>query len=153
MINRSALAALFLVVLFCLQTGQALPDQPAPTKGAGDVLIVDREKAVWEAIRTRQIEKLRTLFASEYTAIYPTGVRDLQKELDQSATGYLTQYSIEPLRLTRANDNLVVLLYRVTTTIVENGQKKPINLHASSVWVKRGNAWKVLFHTAMPADR
>ena len=152
MINRSALAFLLLALVFSVQTGHTLPDQPSKVNDdAGDQVVIDNEKAVWEAIRTKQVEKLRTFLAPEYTAIYPFGVRDLQEELDHSATGYLINYSIEPLRLTHGDGAPTILLYRVTATAVEDGKEKLINMHASSVWVKRDGGWKVVFHTAMPA--
>jgi ketosteroid isomerase-like protein len=148
--RRSTLAVLVLLFVFLFQTGPALPDQPPVKDAAGDSAIIAREKAVWEAIRMKQIEKLRSLMAPDYSAIYPFGYRDLQKELDHSGTGYLVKYSLEPLQATHPNSTLAILLYRATATIVDNGQEKPITLHASSVWVKQDSVWKIVFHTAIP---
>ncbi len=127
---------------------------PAPQKSRSrtrpnrlDKVLIDQERQLWEAINAENTSVLESLLARDFVWISAEGVHrkphDLQKLSDRNST----ERSLENFKVTKLNNGAAI----VTLQAVEPGAdaSEPFGGHPAyhtSVWVRRGERWEILFH-------
>ena len=64
----------------------------------------------------------------------------------------VNNYSMENLKIRELGPDAVLVTYDLRINAKVAGTHLPQKQYASSVWLKRAAAWKLVFHQATPAD-
>jgi len=129
-------------------------DQPLRRRGrAGrrtqlmaDILIAN-EKQLWDAMKLKDMSILENLMALDFFWISSEGVQTKLPDLHHLPDIGLTSCSLNNFKVTKLNKTAAI----VTSQGVESGSDDsqplaPSNTCQTSVWVKRGGRWQVVFH-------
>ena len=63
----------------------------------------------------------------------------------------LKDYALDDIKLVKATKNVGILTYKLTQHGTYKGDPIPATVHATSVWVKRGDKWLAVLHQETPA--
>jgi len=164
--------ALWLIVIFVLvaaSVGFALaafrtkepevPEvrEPAPTEfrapATSDARLADgiiaRERATWEATRTKDKSMLTSLLAEDYKEVSDTGVKGKAEALQTLDDGVITGYWLDDVRVMEQDRHLAVITYKVRIEGVYKGQTFPPKLfYTTSIWMNRNGNWQAVLSWA-----
>ena len=126
---------------------------PALAFGAGDSKIpiedriIDFERRVlWEAVLKKQTDVLRSSLADDYLDVSDVGVFTKTETLQVIPDLTVKDYSLDKFRVNRIDKDAVIVTYEAIQHWTFKGQAGPSHVRATSVWVKRGDNWLVVFH-------
>lgn len=164
-----ALLAVFLVISSALARAQGTPQKgaakttrtqtaKAPVKTAAakkaelarrrkefEEMLVAQEKQAWEEEKKQNADFFREVMTDQFVAAEPDGKRYSKEEvLRLIPTVRMTSYELTDFRVIRAGRDAAVLTYRVT--VRETAEGNAARMLATTVWVRRGTAWKMTFH-------
>ena len=152
------LAGLTLLTMVSLCFGQSDLNKAAKTKGkvmsrsSPDKALIDREKALWEIVKNKQVEAFRKYYADNYSGVSSDGVRDINQEVEGVRIVDLKSYSLADTKVVFPNKGTAVLTYKVTVQGSYQGQDISGVYYASSVWVNQGGKWLAVLHTEAKAQ-
>jgi len=152
------LAGLSLLAMASLCFGQSDMNKAAKTKGKAvsqnspDKALIDREKALWEIVKNKQVEEFRKYFADNYSGVSSDGVKDINQEVEGVRIVDLKSYSLADTKVVFPNKDTAVLTYKVTVQGSYQGQDISGVYYASSVWVNQGGKWLAVLHTEAKAQ-
>jgi len=144
--------ALFAAVPLCL--GQASPSKPAKS-AANDAAVIDSEKAVWEAYKSKQADAFKKYLAKDYCSAYAEGsnrIKTVATEVADMAKTDLRDYSFADTKVTHPSADVAVITYKVTTQATSEGKDISGTYNSASVWVKHSGKWLTVFHTEAKAQ-
>ena len=152
------LAGLTLLTIVSLCFGQSDLNKAAKTKGKAmsqnspDKSMIDREKAVWEVVKNKQVDAYRKYYADNYSGVSSDGVKDINQEVEGVRIVDLKDYSLADTKVVFPNKATAVLTYKVTVQGSFQGQDISGVYYASSVWVNQGGKWLAILHTEAKAQ-
>ena len=152
------LAGLTLLTIASLCFGQSDLNKAAKTKGKAmtqsspDKDLIDREKAVWEIVKNKQVDAFRKNFVDNYSGVSSDGVKDINQEVEGVRIVDLKSYSLADTKVVFPNKGTAVLTYKVTVEGSYQGQDISGVYYASSVWVNQGGKWLAILHTEAKAE-
>ena len=115
---------------------------------AGDkTAAIEREKTLWQAVQDKKLDVFRKYFADDYRAVYGEGIFNLAQEMAAVAKTDLKSFSLADTNVVFPNENTAVLSYKVAAQGTQEGKDMSGVYYCGSVWHKRGNDWKAVFHT------
>jgi hypothetical protein len=94
----------------------------------------------------------RTLDPGLVYVAYNGLVFDREKLLASMKYVDVNNYSMENLKVRAVGGDAVLVTYDLRISAQVAGRHLPHKQYASSVWLKRARAWKLVFHQATPAD-
>ena len=125
----------------------------ASAQARGDELtrFRNRETAVWESVKNREVESIKKAFQKDYVAVYDAGIMGLAGEIDGISRLTLRDYRLTDVAI-RNLDNLNVLVtYKVVVDGDMGGQSISGTYNNLTVWHRSGNQWYVAAHTEVKA--
>ena len=128
------------------------PKSKTVSQSPPDNLIIAREKEVWEVVKNRQLDKYRTYYASNFSAVYSDGVKSHDQEAEGVLKVELKSYALSETKVVFPNRDTPVLTYKVTVQGNYQGQDISGSYYCSSVWVKDGGKWLAALHTEVKAE-
>jgi uncharacterized protein DUF4440 len=152
------LAGLTLLTMVSLCFGQSDLNKGAKTKGKAmsqispDKFLIDREKALWEIVKNKQVDAFRKYYADHYSGVSSDGVKDINQEVEGVRIVDLKDYSLADTKVVFPNKATAVLTYKVTVQGSFQGQDISGVYYASSVWVNQGGKWLAILHTEAKAQ-
>lgn len=152
------LAGLTLLTMVSLCFGQSDLNKAAKTKGKAlsqslhDKALIDRETALWEIVKNKQVDAFRKYYADNYRGVSSDGVRDINQEVEGVRIVDLKDYSLTDTKVVFPNKGTAVLTYKVTVQGSYQGQDISGVYYASSVWVNQGGKWLAILHTEAKAQ-
>jgi hypothetical protein len=109
------------------------------------------EKQTWEALRQRDAGAIRALWADDFVGVLASGVRRTRQEvLDTLPDLKITSASVDEVKLLVLDRDAALLTYTVTRKSTFKGADLAPNCYASSVWVRRGDRWRIMFYQETP---
>ena len=138
--------------------GQNDLNKAAKTKGKAmsqispDKSLIDREKALWEIVKNKQVDAFRKYYADNYRGVSSDGVKDINQEVEGVRIVDLKNYSLADTKVVFPNKATAVLTYKVTVRGSFQGQDISGVYYASSVWVNQGGKWLAILHTEAKAQ-
>jgi hypothetical protein len=134
---------------------------PAPSSRAADDSaqasqladqLTSLEKALPEAQKKHDRDFYNRTLTDDFISIGTDGKAHPKSEImgDFPST-QLAEYRIYNLQVVPLNDNAAVVTYDVIVRMVHYDDETPRYQHVSSVWVKRGDQWKLKFQQATAA--
>jgi len=137
------------VLLFCTAIGFARTVKPAsehaPT--AFEQMLMDAEKSFLQAAKKGDVGFFKTTLTDDFSFVAFDGeLYGRQDMLDQFAQGGFDVLPYE-MKVVPAGDDVGIVTYNVVLRVppVEDQGPPPRYQHFSTVWVKKGNAWKMKF--------
>jgi hypothetical protein len=152
------LAGLTLLTMVSLCFGQSDSNNTAKTKGkamsqiSSDKSLIDRERAVWEVVKNKQVDAYRKYSANNYRGVSSDGVKDINQEVEGVRIVDLKDYSLADTKVVFPNKATAVLTYKVTVHGSFQGQDISGVYYASSVWVNQDGKWLAILHTEAKAQ-
>jgi hypothetical protein len=115
--------------------------------------IVQTEKQLWEAWKKSDAKPFQEHLADRAVGVSSRGVMEGTQAVVQDITGGkcdVSSYSLEDTKVTWLDSNTALLTYKGNQDATCEGKKIPATVYASSIYVKRGNNWKAMFHQETP---
>ena len=130
--------------------GPAATSASPPAK-TSDVTIpadpIEREKAVWEALKRKDYDAFATFLDSAQVEVEPHGVYDKAGTLKLVRMFDASKGELSDFKTVKFNDEATLVTYVVTIP-----GAKPEKQRASTIWVNRGGKWSALYHQGTPAE-
>ena len=152
------LVGVALLAMTSLSFGQGDINKAAKAKGKAmgqnlpDKVLIDRERELWEIVKTKQIDAFRKYYADNYSGVSSDGVKDINQEVEGVRNVDLKNYSLADTKVVFPNKGTAVLTYKVTVEGSYQGQDISGVYYASSVWVNQGGKWLAVLHTEAKAQ-
>lgn len=152
------LTSLTLLTMASLCFGQSDPNKAVKTnvkamsQSSPDKALIDRERAVWEVVKNKQVDAFRKYYADNYSGVSSDGVKDISQEVEGVRNVNLEDYSLADTKVVFPNKDTAVLTYKVTVRGSYQGQDISGVYYASSVWVNQGGKWLAILHTEAKAQ-
>jgi hypothetical protein len=152
------LAGLTLLIAAAPCFGQSDATKATKTMGkamspnAAEKAVIDREKALWEIVKNKQVDAFRKYYADNYSGVSSDGVRDISQEVEGVRIVELKEYTLADMRIVFPNKATAVLTYKVTVKGSYQGTDISGVYWCSSVWVNQRGAWLAVLHTEAKAQ-
>ena len=111
----------------------------------------NRETAVWEAVKNKELESIRKVFDRNFVSVYDAGISGLTEEMDAMSKVTLRSYRLSDFRLHRIDSQNMIVSYKAVVDGDMSGQSMSGNYNALTVWHRSGNRWSVSAHTEVKA--
>jgi hypothetical protein len=117
-----------------------------------DSLLVQRERAQWDALKARDTTAFARLMGGDLVDIDVSGIK---RTSPASTARYVlgcqtASYALSDVRIARVSGSAVVT-YKATVEATCWGQKAPSPLYVMTVYNQRGDAWVPVAHSETPA--
>jgi hypothetical protein len=150
--GRAMLAIMMLLSLLASTAAGQSADSNSDASQLRDKL-EQYEKQLSSAEKQQQKSQLRALLDADLVYVASNGmVFSKQNILEKIAYLNLNRYNFDNVKIRRIGENGVLLTYDLRINEKVAGHKVPQKQYASSVWVKDGGQWKLLFHQGTPAN-
>ncbi|HYN05951.1 MAG TPA: nuclear transport factor 2 family protein [Vicinamibacterales bacterium] len=132
--------------------------QAPPDRAAVEKAIMANEMKINDAFMKKDIATLKTLIADDGVGVDMMGASPVAEMYKQLPTMdmKISESSLTGFKYIWIDANTVVVTYTWTGKGTMMGQPVPSPAYGSTVWTKRGNAWRAVFHqetVAMPAPK
>jgi Domain of unknown function (DUF4440) len=117
--------------------------------GASRKLAMNKEKALWEALKTHDASVFESSLASDYTGVYADGVRNRKEEIAAIPTINLKDYAISNVNIAGPLRDATLVTYKITIEGTRSGRDISGAYYVSSLWVSRGGLWRNVLHAAV----
>jgi len=137
------------VLLLCSAVGFARTAKPlsehVPT--AFEQTLMNAEKSFLQAVKKGDVGFFKTTLTDDFSFVAFDGqLYERQDMLDQFAQGGMDVLPYE-MKVVSAGDDVAIVTYNVVLRVpaAEDQGPPPRYQHFSTVWVKKGDAWKMKF--------
>jgi hypothetical protein len=157
-VNMRCLSAYALALFVVVGTAfaQAPPPSPAASPGASRVRLRTALTKMEQQLAEAEQRKDKSFFAHtlspQFLMVAYNGLVFTKPEL-LSKLNYLdvTQYAMKNFKVRPIGEAGALLTYDLDIQASAAGRHAPPKQYASSVWVRRGGGWQLLFHQTTPA--
>jgi hypothetical protein len=111
-----------------------------------DELIAAEKRVLWEAVLHKQMDVLRGSLADDYLDVSDVGVFTKSETLQAIPDLAVQDYSLDKFKVIKVDKDSAIVTYEAVQHWTFKGQTGPTHVRATSVWVKRGDQWLVVFH-------
>ena len=111
----------------------------------------NREAAVWEAVKNKQVDAIKKVMTDDYVGVYDSGTYGRDDELKAISSQTLRSYRVDDLKVHRVDPANVIVTYKAVVDSDMNGKSTSGTYNAMSVWHRIGNRWNVSAHTEVKA--
>ena len=125
----------------------------ATAQARGDELTKfrNRETAVWESVKNKEVESIRKVFQKDYVAVYDNGIVGLNDEIDGISKMTIRDYRLSDVKVRNLDPSTVIVTSKVVVDGDANGQSMSGTYNSMTVWQRSGNQWYVAAHTEIKA--
>jgi hypothetical protein len=114
-----------------------------PSKDA----IMAKETAAWQAYKDKKADDFKKLVDKDIRCVYPEGVSNLQKELDDMSKWDMKSFAISDFDSFSDEKDVIVITYTVKIEGTYGGNDMSGTYNAGSVWKMENGTWLAIFHT------
>lgn len=140
---------------------QATPEDPQRQKsrcGRGREnalaeILVAHERQLWEAIKKNDRNALENLMADDLLWVSGGGADTKSPALERLSEIYLTDDSLDDFKVTKLNKAASVVTFKAVNPGSNNKQLASTPTYHTSIWIKNGGKWRVVFHQQTPAGK
>jgi hypothetical protein len=122
---------------------------------ATEQTLTQTEKGLWEGWKGHDAEPFKKVNMDGAIDVGTGGIRmgdQLVKDMG-STMCTVTSYSLDTPTFKWLDKNSVLMVYRANQDAVCADQKLPPVIWATTLWVKKGGAWKAMFHQETAASK
>ena len=112
----------------------------------------NRETAVWESVKNKEVESIRKVFQKDYVAVYDRGILGLSEEIDGISKLTIRDYRVTDVTVRNLDPSTVIVTSKVVVDgDAPGGQSMSGTYNSMTVWQRSGNQWYVAAHTEIKA--
>ena len=119
-----------------------------PAETTSDV--VANEKAVWQALQSKNYDAFASYLASDSMEIEADGVYDKAGSVKGVQGFDASKATLSDWKTAKLDDDASLVTYTVTLPGMKPDMK-PMKEYHSTIWANRGGKWQALFHMGTPA--
>ena len=125
----------------------------ATAQAKGDELTKfrNRESAVWESVKNKEVESIRKVFQKDNVAVYDNGIVGLNDEIDGISKMTIRDYRLSDVKVRNLDPSTVIVTSKVVVDGDAGGQSMSGTYNSMTVWQRSGNQWYVAAHTEIKA--
>jgi hypothetical protein len=124
----------------------------APAQSPGDLAKFSiRESALWESVKTKDLDAMRKVFDKGYAAVYDSGILGLGEELDGVSKMTIRSYQLFDLAVRRVDSQNMLVTYKATLDADMGTQPLSGTYNNLTLWHRSGNQWYVAAHSEVKA--
>lgn len=113
--------------------------------------ILDREKAIWESAKQRDMHRFAALVADDARMVFVSGVMTKQEYVQSASARTIADYSLGEFQFFMPARGIVITLYKATVSGTANGRTFPAStVRESSLWVNRDGKWVAVWNQETP---
>lgn len=116
-----------------------------------DAKFRERESAVWESVKNKEVGSIRKVFSRNYVGVYDTGIATLNQEIEGMSKLTLRSYRLSDFTIRRLDGLNVLVAYRTVLDGDMGAESVSGTYNAATVWHRIGNQWTVAAHTQVKA--
>ena len=137
-----------LCLLAAFQITARVDAQAPPDRAAIEKTLMANENKINDAFSKKDIATLKTMIVDDGVGVDPMGANTAAEMFKQLPTMDMkvSDTKLSDFKFIWVDANTVVMTYTWTGKGTMMGQPVPSPAYASTVWTKRGNAWKAVFH-------
>lgn len=113
--------------------------------------LLNLERRYWSAVQEKDAATATALSDDPCILVGAQGVGEVSKEqlvgMFDAANYDLERFDIEDVHVRKLSDGVVALAYKVSESLVVDGQDVTLEAFESSVWVRRNGEWVCSLHT------
>ena len=117
--------------------------------------LLNLERRYWSAVQEKDGATATALSDDPCIVVGAPGVGEVSKEelagMLDGANYELERFNMEDVHVRKLSDGVVALAYKVSESLVVDGQDVTLEAFDSSVWVRRNGEWVCALHTESPA--
>jgi hypothetical protein len=113
--------------------------------------ITNKEKGIYEALKTGDTEAIKTQLSDEMMTVYDTGFRNRQQELEDMSKMKMSSYELSDIRVMQPADNVAIIAYALHAEGNYMDEEFSGDYYATSTWVNRDGKWWAIMHTETTA--
>ena len=128
------------------------PADAAPAITEADAIA--KEKAIWDAIKTKDYAGFEGMLADDFMEALPDGVMDRAGSLAGVKQFEPSEINFSDWKFLSIDKDLFLVVYTVSVKGKFAGEEVPSDpVRSSSVWVNRGGKWLGAFHQECPVAK
>ncbi len=128
-------------------TPAAAQDLSAPDKTS----IMNREAATWEFAKTKQLDKLKEIYADDYQAFFGKITMNKTEVLQSFQQSNITAYRLSNIRVKKVTNDVAIVFYDALQNATDpEGERWVPQISAATTYVKRGGNWYSIFYHETP---
>jgi len=143
-----------ITLLISLAAATILAQQTTQT--AGDSfrdLIVAQERAELDALKSGDVETFGNLIADDAVFLNAGGPAGKTLVVQHSSVVRLHDYTMSDVQVISVSPIAGLIVYKLDETGASHGKEFTASIHASALWVKRGDRWQCVFSQETPVRR
>lgn len=115
--------------------------------------VISKEKGIYNALKTGDMETIKTSLADDMTSVYAWGFSDRSSELEALTKLTINSYDLSDVRVMQPTDNVAIILYRYSGDGTYDGEDFSDSYYCTSTWVNMDGNWKAVLHTETPVQQ
>jgi len=112
--------------------------------------LVDREKAVWNAFRDKNVNEVKKLVSTDLMAVYPDGIYNFEQRLGEMPKMRMKSFTLGNFNVSMLSNDLAMISYKAR---VQNTDGSASELNCGTVWKMQNGEWKAVFHADMRTEK
>ncbi len=114
--------------------------------------ITKKEKAMYEAIQSGDMETFERNLSDEFVSIYSAGMVNKDEEIENINNLTMNSFELSNIRVMSPAENVAIIMYEVASDGEYMGDPFSGTFYSSSTWVKNDGDWKAIMHTETRAE-
>ena len=111
-------------------------------KGTAEQLVIENEKAVWEAAKAKDVTHFKLLVAEDARMVFESGVFTRAAYLSGLPDRTITNFTLTDFTVLRPTARTAIVIYKASRSGTYKGRPfPPATVREASVWVKRDGRW------------
>jgi len=127
------------------------PKAPRVTKEMLQQELADKETALWNAFKNKDMKPFETHLAADAVVVDGGGVMAKTSLPEGMKMCDIKSFSLSDWKLTKLSTTTALLVYKGTQEGTCMGAPVPATVWVSTLWMKRKDTWVTVFHQETPA--
>jgi hypothetical protein len=123
----------------------------AQARGDEHARFLARETAMWESVQNKQMAPLGRVIASDYAAVYESGIIGRADELAGIEKATLRSVRLDEFKSHHIDADNVLVTYKAVVDGDSNGKSMSGTYNVMTLWHRNGNHWDVAAHSEVKA--
>ena len=148
-----------IILLMCLVLGittlGAAQDKMNSTKpNADEQALINMEKSAWQSLVDKKYDSFDKMLADDYQGVYGNAIMTKAVETADVRKMTFKSADVSDVKVTFIEKNVALITATVKANIVgADGKETNDTARTSSIAVKRGGQWKIVYHSDVPMSQ
>ena len=123
---------------------------PSSSPAAAPSTAIDAEKAVWDALKSKNYDAFAAFLASDSLEVEPDGIHDKSGSVEGVKQFDASKFKQSDFKETKLDSGSTLVTYMVEGP---DPKGKTVQERHSTIWNNRGGQWKAYFHQGTPVSK